>query len=46
MKKMMIALIGAIMLSGCGVGSYSVSSGKADEAMISFVSEAQTPIIV
>lgn len=46
MKKMMIALIGAIVLSGCGVGSYSVSSGKADEAMISFVSEAQTPITV
>ena len=39
MKKILIALIGALMLSSCGVGSYSVSSGKADEGMISFVSE-------
>lgn len=46
MKKILIALIGALMLSSCGVGSYSVSSGKADEGMISFVSESKTPITV
>ena len=46
MKKMIIALIGALMLTSCGVGSYSISSGKADEGMISFVSEAKTPITV
>ena len=46
MKKIIIALIGALLLSSCGVGSYSVSSGKPDESMLSFVSEAQTPISV
>jgi len=46
MKKILIALVGALLLTGCGVGSYSVSSGKADEAMLSFVSDAKTPIVV
>ena len=46
MKKMIFAILGALMLTGCGVGSYSVSSGKADEGMISFVSEAKTPVTV
>lgn len=46
MKKMIIAILGALMLTSCGVGSYSVSSGKADEGMISFVSEAKTPVTV
>lgn len=34
------------MLCSCGVGSYSVTSGKADEGMVSFVSESKTPITV
>lgn len=46
MKKILIALVGALLLTGCGVGSYSVSSGKADEAMLSFVSADKTPIVV
>lgn len=46
MKKLIIALFGALMLCSCGVGSYSISSGKADEGMISFVSESKTPITV
>ncbi len=46
MKKMIIAILGALMLTGCGVGSYTVSSGKADEGMISFVSESKTPVTV
>lgn len=46
MKKILIALIGALMLSSCGVGSFSVSSGKADEGMIFFVSDSTTLITV
>ena len=46
MKKIVIALIGVLMLSGCGAGSYSVSSGKADEGMISFASASKAPIAV
>lgn len=47
MKKIILALIGAaLLLSSCGVGSYTVSSGKADEAMLSFVSADKTPITV
>lgn len=46
MKKIIISIIGALMLVSCGVGSYSISSGKADEGMISFVSESKTPITV
>ena len=46
MKKIIIAFISALFLTSCGVGSYSVSSGKADEGMISFVSESKTPITV
>lgn len=46
MKKIIIALLGALLLSGCGVGSYSLSSGKADESMLSFVSADETPITV
>ncbi len=34
------------MLCSCGVGSYSISSGKADEGTLSFVSESKTPITV
>lgn len=46
MKKIIITLIGSLILTGCGVGSYSVSSGKADEGMISFASGSSTPISV
>ena len=46
MKKIIIAFISTLMLAGCGVGSYSFSSGKADEGMMSFVSESKTPIAV
>lgn len=42
MKKLFVALFGAVMMTGCGVGSYSISSGKADEAMLSFVSPDKT----
>lgn len=47
MKKAIIALVVAAMaLTGCGVGSYSVSSGKADEGYISFTSIAKQDITV
>ena len=46
MKKFIIALFSALLFSGCGVGSYSVSSGRADEGMISFVSSTATTIRV
>ncbi len=46
MKKIFAALCGALMLCSCGVGSYSISSGKADEGMVSFVSASKTPISV
>ena len=46
MKKIIIAAISALLLTSCGVGSYSVSSGKADEAAISFTTAKATPITV
>lgn len=39
MKKILLALVAAaLLLTGCGVGSYSTSTGKADEAYLSFTS--------
>lgn len=46
MKKIIIALLGAILLSGCGVGSYSVSSGRPDDALLSFKATSRQPIVV
>lgn len=46
MRKFILSILGAIFLSSCGVGSYSVSSGKADEAMVSFVSPQEAAISV
>ena len=46
MKKLVVAAISAILLSGCGVGTYSVTSGKADEGSLSFTSADKTPITV
>ena len=37
MKKLIIALLSLIAFVGCGVGTYSLSSGKDDAAEISFV---------
>lgn len=37
MKKLIIALLSLIAFVGCGVGTYSLSSGKDDVAEISFV---------
>jgi len=46
MKKLIIIFIGALLLTACGVGTYSISSGKSNDAAISFVSPDATPITV
>jgi len=46
MKKIIIAIVAALTVTSCGVGSYSVTSGKADQAEISFVAAAKLPISV
>ncbi len=46
MKKIILALVSAIIISSCGVGSYSVSSGKSDVATLSFTSTDKKPIVV
>lgn len=46
MKKVIVAFISALILTSCGVGNYSVSSGKADEGMLSFTSASKTSIVV
>lgn len=46
MKKIIIALFAVIMLASCGVGSYHVSSGRPDDAYISFTAFRKTPISV
>ena len=37
MKKIIFAIVSLVLLSSCGVGTYSLSSGKADTALLSFV---------
>jgi len=44
MKKIVIALLAAFLFTSCGVGTYSVSSGKADECYISFTSNTKKPV--
>ena len=46
MKKIIFALVSAIVISSCGVGSYSISSGKPDVAALSFTSTDKQPIVV
>ncbi len=46
MKKILLVLISAILLTSCGVGLYTVSSGKSDDAAISFVSSMKKPVVV
>ena len=36
MKKYLLILISALMLTACGVGNYSTSSGKSDTCLLSF----------
>ena len=46
MKKYIILAISLILFAGCGVGSHSVQSGRADAASISFVSIREMPVQV
>ena len=46
MKKSMIIAALTILLTGCGVGNYSVQSGVEDAAFISFTDDAKQDITV
>ncbi len=46
MTRYIVLLISAFMLASCGVGSYSVSSGRADEAFLVFVDSDRYGITV
>lgn len=44
--KRLIAILVTALLTSCGVGNYSVTSGLADQAYISFTSSGKMPIQV
>jgi hypothetical protein len=46
MKKLMIIVAFTMLLTGCGVGSYSVQSGVEDAAFISFTDDLEQDITV
>ena len=46
MKKILLITLLTIFMASCGVGSYTVTTGLADEASISFVTDKVQNIIV
>ncbi len=46
MKKILLIALVTLFLSSCGVGSYSITTGLADEASISFVANEKQEIQV
>ena len=46
MKKLMIIAAFTMLLTGCGVGNYSVQSGVEDAAFISFTDDVKQDITV
>ena len=46
MKKFIFIATLSVLLTGCGVGSYSVQSGIEDAAYISFTDDVKQEIIV
>lgn len=46
MKKIIIAIAVALTVVSCGVGTYSVTSGKPDEGAISFTARQNERIVV
>ena len=46
MKKIFLILFDALLVTSCGVGSHSVTSGKADEAGLVFFDDSSYPIEV
>lgn len=45
-SKYLSALCFILLMTGCGVGSYSISSGKEDTSFISFTSQKEEILIV
>ena len=46
MKKLMVIAVFSVLLTGCGVGNYSIQSGVDDAAFISFTDDAKQDITV
>lgn len=46
MKKFIFIVAFSVLLTGCGVGTYSVQSGIDDAAYVSFTDDAKQEIIV
>lgn len=46
MKKLIVIAVFAILLTGCGVGTYSIQSGVEDAAYISFTDDIMQDITV
>lgn len=46
MKRIILLAACALLLAGCGVGVYSVSGGRADQAMVSFAIEGTRSVPV
>ena len=46
MKKLIWIVFGVLLMTGCGVGSYSVSGGVEDESYVCFVAPESYDIVV
>lgn len=46
MRNIFLMALISVLLASCGVGSYSVVTGKADEACVSFVADKKHKITV
>ena len=46
MKTLLLFLSAALLLTGCGVGSHTVVSGRADEAGVVFFADRELPVEV
>ena len=46
MKKILLFLCAAMLVAGCGVGSHTVVSGRADEAAVIFFADKAQPVDV
>ncbi len=46
MKKVLLIAFLSVFMAGCGVGSYTLTTGLADEASITFVADDNYEIVV
>ena len=46
MRKLFVVAVSVILLTGCGVGTYSVQSGVENAAFISFTDDVKQDIVV